>query len=610
MTQHPYSNLPKTQFWSKGVQAPLSAKESLAITPLLDSLTDNDSIVSGGSCFAQYIGEELTARNFNYLRSELSGERTESFGLGNIYTIAQLKQWLEFALGKRAWADDCIFVSDDQWYDLLLPHRLALHSEAQIHEHRIAIKNEILSYLKKSTVLIFTVGLTETWRNQQGDIYPTCPGTLVGEFDETVHVFHNCTFTEIHADLHDVENMLLQINANINFVYTVSPVPLTATASDEHVLLASTYSKSVIRAAVGQYCEDSERATYFPSYELISHHTETDWRFDNNLRTISESGVRYVMGHAFGENTHRTEAHAYSENTHRPTAQADLENVNHSKPQAYVGITDNSELQVLAESVQSSKQRQDAICEEELLDSYSRLVDYTASTSNIVLIGDCHLEKLASGFEATNVDVIGGIVMHGSSFNDSKFDLCPERIFVPKNSKESKDIWFNIHNKLTTLNSDCHILTNIGFHTHRTIIDICNHFKTYVLNEDNVADYFEKFHASHIYILSELKKYGNVWMIEDPDFHAFIKNKDTSQMVRDKNFHIYCNYMRKVAQYLDIGYLNPCDAALKNLLEDSTKMSDIIAPSGFLGHPKYYEYCAAVVNESIGNNISVTAIAA
>jgi len=574
MTHHPYKNLPDTQFWSKGVQAPVSARESLAITSLLESLSDSDSIVSGGSCFAQYIGEELSARHFNYLRSELSGERTESFGLGNIYTIAQLKQWLEFSLGHRVWGGDCIYGSDDQWFDLLLPHRLSLHSEAEVSQHRLAIKDEILSHLRQSSVFIFTVGLTETWKNQQGDIYPTCPGTLVGKFNPAEHVFHNCTFAEVHADLHDVERLLLQINANIKLVFTVSPVPLTATASDNHVLLATTYSKSVIRAAVGQYCDSSQQASYFPSYELISHPTKTDWRFEKNLRSISDSGVRYVMGHAFGESTKLEES------------------------------------QTCVEKAQTSEHRQDAICEEELLDSYARLQESTANISNIVLAGDCHLEKLASGFKAVGVDVAGGIVMHGSAFTDYKFKLCPEKIFIPQDSEESKALWFDIHDKLVALNGDCHILTNIGFHTHRTINRICNHLECYVLNEDNVADFFEEFCKSHVYILRELTHYGKVWMIEDPDFHAFLGNKNISQMVRDKNFHVYCDHMRKIAHQLGIEYLNPCDAALNNLFKDAYKVSEFIAPEGFLGKPKYYEYCANVVNESIGNNIALTARAA
>lgn len=563
MPYHPYSSLPDTQFWSSGVKLPVGARHSLAVEPIVDSLKMSDTIISGGSCFAQYIGKELSARGFNYLASKLSGERVESFGLGNIYTIAQLKQWLEFCTGQREWADDCVFEDAKQWYDLLLPHRDALTSRSALEEHRFAVKDEMVAHLESANVLIFTVGLTETWRNTKGDILPTCPGTLIGEFDESKHFFHNCTFSEIYADFVAVENMLVQINPEIRLVYTVSPVPLTATASDDHVLLATTYSKSVIRAAVGEYCAQSQNASYFPSYELIGHHSDGDWRFENNLRSISEAGVRYVMGHAFGESQEQFDSGANAADT------------------------------------QPRDRNIEAVCEEELLESYSRLAESAPVNTDIVLVGDCHMEKLATGFRTANVDVVGGIVMHGSSFTDYKFDMSEERIFQPTDSEEELKIWIDLYDKMVSKDGCCHIITNIGFHTHRTINTICNHFGVYVLTETNVADYFKQFYPYQVQILRELTQYGKVWMVEDPDFHAFIGNKDNSQLVRDKNFHQYCNHMRKVAQNLGIEYLNPCDLALQNLIKDSVGLNDIITSDGFLGTPKYYEYCAAVVNETI-----------
>lgn len=567
MSHHPYKNLPYTRFWSSGVATPVSSQSSLAVEPLSKSLLADDIIVSGGSCFAQYIGQELTRREFRYLRSTLSGERIESFGLGNIYTITQLRQWLEYALGQREWSTDSTHEQNHQWFDLLLPHREALSSEQALHDHRIAIRNELISYLKKANVFIFTVGLTESWRSPSDEVYPTCPGTLVGEFDESTHTFHNSTFGDIHSDLIAVEKLLTDIHPSLQLLYTVSPVPLTATASDDHILLATTYSKSVIRAAVGQYTHESDKARYFPSYELISHHEAGDWRFEENLRSISSTGVRYVMGHAFGEQNVRSQA-----------------------SQRSASPTDTSETHL------------EAACEEELLNSYSRLTDSANNQSNLVFAGDCHIGKLASGFRTAGIDVTGGIVMHGSSFTDYKFELNRERIFLPLDSEESRELWFDIHNKMTALKGQCHIITNIGFQTHRTINTICNHYGTAVITEQNVADYFNEFYVFHMHILNEFTQFGTVWMVEDPDFHAFVGNKSNSQIIRAKNFHTYCGHVRRVAQSLGIQYLNPCNTALQNLFADSVGLRDIITDDGFLGTQTYYEYCAHVVNAWIGHD--------
>ena len=82
---------------------------------------------------------------------------------------------------------------------------------------------------------------------------------------------------------------------------TVSPVPLTATASDQHVLVATMYSKSVLRAVAGQLYADHRDLDYFPSYEIIAAHPSRGFFFEGNLRSVSPAGVETVMRSFFSE---------------------------------------------------------------------------------------------------------------------------------------------------------------------------------------------------------------------------------------------------------------------------------------------------------------------
>ena len=566
MNPHPYSNLSDTQFWSTGVKSPVSDQALLAIDPLIKSLSKCDAVVSGGSCFAQYIGKELTSRDFNYLRSELSDERVESFGLGNIYTIAQLRQWLEFSLDQREWSDECAYEENGQWFDYLIPHRDPATSIDKLYEHRQAVKDELLNHISTAKVLIFTIGLTEAWKNSFGDVYPICPGTLIGEFDKSRHIFHNYTFEEIKADLEVVETLLTNINPDIRLVFTVSPVPLTATATNEHVLLATTYSKSVIRAAIGQHCLQSKHSSYFPSYELISHHTEEDWRFSKNLRSVSESGVRYVMDHAFASNEAQRNAEVNAD-----LSSAQLEN-------------------------------QEAVCEEELLDSYSKSKTRAALDTDVFLVGDSHMGKLAAGFEAAGVEITGGMVMNGSGFSDGKFEMSKNSIFTPLENRESQEIWSRIHEKLVKKKGRCQIITNIGFQTHRTINQISNQLGTPVLTQADIAMYFEKSYTGQVHILQQLTQYGKVWLVEDPNFYAFIAGKDTAMTIRDKNFHQYCTYLNKIATNLGVEYLNPCDFVLSEQFKRTGVLNDLVDSDGFHGTRKYYDICATAIYSSISHD--------
>ena len=563
MTQNPYRALPETSFWSSGVKSPLDSREGLAITPLLDSLSDGDTIVSGGSCFAQYIGQELLSRGFRYLRSTFSGERIESFGIGNIYSIAQLRQWLEVALGRRRWSDGTVFEEEPGRYvDYLLPHRPPLLSLADVIRHRKEVSEEMLHHLSAADLFVFTLGLTETWKNEHGDILPACPGTLAGEFDEAAHAFRNCTFDDIVADLEIVENLLSELNPSIRIVLTVSPVPLTATATGEHVLLATTYSKSVIRAAVGQFCRTSERTSYFPSYELIHHHVGADWRFEDNLRSVSRSGVGYVMSHAFGED---------------------------SAPWR----------EQKDDRAERAANESEAVCEEEMLDAYARSRHTPVTGSDLFLIGDSHLQRLAKGLESIGVTAVGGQVMNGSGFSDNKLELSDETIFVPLESDESKEIWHGMIDRLKSLDTPCNILTNIGFQTHRTINRICNDFGTPILTAAQVGEYLREHYADHISILREFTRFGRVWLVEDPNFYAFLTAKDSGAMIRDKNFHLYCSQLREIAGEFGIEYLAPCDLALHHHFEEVGSLSELVAPDGFHGTPVYYEYSARIVNAAL-----------
>ena len=132
--------------------------------------------------------------------------------------------------------------------------------------------------------------------NEEDDIvYPMCPGTVAGEFDPERHAFKNFTYPEVRDDLRRIVSLLQKMNPDLRILLTVSPVPLTATASGEHVLTATTYSKSVLRAVAGDIAASSDSIDYFPSYEMISSFPFRGAFYMPNLRSVAKEGVDFVM---------------------------------------------------------------------------------------------------------------------------------------------------------------------------------------------------------------------------------------------------------------------------------------------------------------------------
>lgn len=304
---HPYNQLPATAFWRSAVaeQHPLDIDRLW--TPK-HSLAPTHRIVTAGSCFAQHIGRALAARGYNWFDAEPAPTflsealRKEfnygifSFRTGNIYTTALLKQWLCWALQDVAPPDEA-WLEDGRWFD---PFRPGIEPSGFIsREEMLASRATTLRAIRRAAteanVLVFTLGLTEGWiHGDQGHVYPMCPGTLHGTFSPAVHQFRNYKYPEIRRDLAEAMNMVKAVNPRMRFLLTVSPVPLTATASGAHVLSATTYSKSALRAVAGDLAERGD-TDYFPSYEIITGFPYRGMFFQPNMRNVSPHGVNHVM---------------------------------------------------------------------------------------------------------------------------------------------------------------------------------------------------------------------------------------------------------------------------------------------------------------------------
>lgn len=125
---------------------------------------------------------------------------------------------------------------------------------------------------KTMEVFIFTLGLTETWMNKDKTIvYPTAPGVVGGRFEQNKFTWVNSNFLDIIKDFKSFEETLQSIRDGkpYRILLTVSPVPLTATYSDKHILTANVYSKATLRSVAGYLSEINDHIDYFPSYELI-----------------------------------------------------------------------------------------------------------------------------------------------------------------------------------------------------------------------------------------------------------------------------------------------------------------------------------------------------
>ena len=309
MSDHPYRDLPDSAYWRRSVVGQGAVVDPLAGGFL--TLARTDKVATAGSCFAQNIARHLKTSGFDFLVTESAhpivptdAALRHGYGLysaryGNIYTARQLLQLFDRAYGAFAPAEDIWPAPDgirvvDPFRPTIEPEGFA--SEAELRADRAHHLARVRAMFETLDVFVFTLGLTEGWVSRtDGAVFPLCPGVSGGLFDPDTHAFHNFRTGEVVADLAAFIARLRGVNPAARIILTVSPVPLAATATGNHVLAATTYSKSVLRAAAQEVVEDHAGVFYFPSYEMIMGAPAAARFFAPDMRNVTEEGVGHVM---------------------------------------------------------------------------------------------------------------------------------------------------------------------------------------------------------------------------------------------------------------------------------------------------------------------------
>lgn len=384
----PYENLPLKAFWRTGVTSADPTNMSGIYTRKWE-LHSELNVATAGSCFAQHISRYLRGNGFAVMDVEPppnglsdSDQEAQGYGLysaryGNIYTVHQLLQLAREALGEFAPAD-AIWEKNGKYYDALRPSvpQQGFASAEELKQSRASHLLKVKKLFETMDVFIFTLGLTEAWvHRSSGTVFPTAPETVAGVFSDEEYVFKNFNYLEVYNAFKEFIELIRRVRlpgSELRVLLTVSPVPLTATASGNHILQASTYSKSVLRAVAGQLSAENTNIDYFPSYEIITNPAAKSRFYKENLRSVTNDGVAAVMNVFFRQHTNSSQS-------------ADLED----------------KRSVCSEQSLSEMSGDELLCEEALLDVFSsrQSKDVFKTNRKIIFIGDSHLSGVKACIE-------------------------------------------------------------------------------------------------------------------------------------------------------------------------------------------------------------------
>ncbi len=316
---NPYSSLPSKSFWKNFKKTNFDF--SFFIDEEIQRHFTTKKIASAGSCFAANVAVHLQNTSTEYLFEEQkhpfisnikNSYNYESYSAryGNIYSTRQFLQLIKRAKGG--------FNPDENFWrngnELSDPFRPGIEFKNYTEPEFNFEKKLHLEAVKRTIVgcdtYIFTLGLTEVWMNKKDkSVYPSCPGVIAGTFDPAKYELLNLTVIDISNDIQEINYELLEINPKIKLILTVSPVPLTATANSNNVILSNQYSKSKLLVAAHEAVKNSSNIFYFPSYEMIiGSHAETNFLDDRrNVKTEVVAKVMNMFKKQFNINDIKTD---------------------------------------------------------------------------------------------------------------------------------------------------------------------------------------------------------------------------------------------------------------------------------------------------------------
>jgi hypothetical protein len=246
--------------------AKFSAMQFTTQIPIPESkepINYNSRIVSLGSCFALNIGQK-----FDYFKLK---NTTNPFGI--LFHPLALQKFIGYAANNKTFAEADIFYHNERW------HSYDAHSDLSHSDKEMLLANlnnstaSAHTELKQATHIIITLGTAWVYRNtESNNLVANCHKVPQKQFTKEL-----LSVETITQNLQQIINLVGQVNADAQIIFTVSPV--------RHIkdgFTQNQWSKANLIAALHNVLQISTSGVrgleYFPSYEIMMDELR-DYRF-------------------------------------------------------------------------------------------------------------------------------------------------------------------------------------------------------------------------------------------------------------------------------------------------------------------------------------------
>lgn len=267
----------------------MNLQTHIPFSKYIKSLIDyNSKITLLGSCFSDNIGKKLSYHKFQSVLNP--------FGI--LFHPKAIESVIKNAISKKEYTEEDLFFFNGCWHCFEAHSKLSSSSKEQVLVELNKASASMNTALKSSTHIIITLGTSWIYRFlESGQIVANCHKVPQHKFKKEL-----LSVTEINKSVSSIISLIREVNPDINFIFTVSPVRHLKDGFIENQL-----SKSHLISALHQIIKIHENTFYFPSYEIMMDELR-DYRFyKEDMIHPNQIAINYIW-EKFYENWFSDEA--------------------------------------------------------------------------------------------------------------------------------------------------------------------------------------------------------------------------------------------------------------------------------------------------------------
>ncbi|UJP64567.1 GSCFA domain-containing protein [Mongoliitalea daihaiensis] len=222
-------------------------------------INHQSGIYAIGSCFSTVIGDKLVERKFPVLNNTF----------GTLFNPISIARVMEDALLEMPIDKNLIVVRDGLFLYYGMHSDVVAYSQDSLERLILKKQQQTRKVLEQASHVLITLGTAWVYEFGNGsEVVANC-------HKQPAHLFEKRLLhpDEIQKAFTSFLNLLVEINPNVQVIFTVSPVRHTKDGIPQNQL-----SKSVLRLAANDLEETYDFVHYFPSFEIMMDELR-DYRF-------------------------------------------------------------------------------------------------------------------------------------------------------------------------------------------------------------------------------------------------------------------------------------------------------------------------------------------